>query len=692
MNQFYKEELHETLAELQKSRQREKKQAEENEAILAAISALRDAQNRQQIFNALIYVLQKYIDFDDALILSKTPQESQYRCLLSTDKAFRDTFWNKDIKFSRALAGEYIVLYDPQKLPLFKQFNHLGRDQVNSALLCGFSSEISQSVCILIGRRPGQLNAEAKSTLSRLMPLVVRALQDIEQKEKLQHMVELRTRELANNRQRFMDFAQSVGDWLWETDEKFNVTYLSSSSNEFINMISGNILDALDKLDQQDGSTKIASSIGRLEHFVDIDILQGERYISMSGKPYYANDGTFLGYRGTARDVTSKRKQVKALKQAQSEALQASKAKSEFLAVMSHEIRTPLNTVLGLIDVLKDSAINQEQSTALKQMESSAELLLVLISDILDLSKIESGHFLLDNQRANFRDIVNNSVNHFRPQAKSKQLELIVEIPPDIPQFILVDPTRLSQVFFNLVGNAVKFTAQGEVKVIVSQEKNELTIYVSDTGIGIPYETLNSLFSAFKQADSSITRKYGGTGLGLAISKHLIELMGGSISVDSLPGQGSQFVIKLPVTQVPSEKQQTEGKQKNVSCINKQILLVEDCKTNQMVINLLLNKLGHNVSLANNGRDALQLLEDQDTHFDLIFMDLSMPVMDGLEATAEIRRRKINTPIIALTAHAMESDREKCISAGMNGFVTKPVRTKELEETINGVFAQHSIT
>lgn len=688
MNEFYKEELHETLAELQKSRLREKKQAEENEAILATISALRDAQNREQIFKALTYVLKKYIDFDDALILSKEPQDNQYSCLLTTNSAFNNTSWNKDNKFTRALAGEYIVLYDPQKLPLFKQFNHLVHGTVNSALICGFSSEISQSVCILLGKDSGQLNAESKSTLSRLMPLVIRALQDIEQKEKLQQLVELRTRELANNRQRFIDFAQSVGDWLWETDDELNITYLSSSNGRFINRLTGNILDTLDGVDSGEGAGKIACKMGRIEAFVDIDILfEKQQFISMSGRPYYSDTGLFLGYRGIARDVTSKRNQVIALKQAQSEALQASKAKSEFLAVMSHEIRTPLNTVLGLIDVLKGSSFNRQQSQALKQMESSAELLLVLISDILDLSKIESGHFMLDNQRANFKEIVHNSINHFQPQAQSKHLDIVVDIEESVPEFILIDPTRLSQVLFNLVGNAIKFTSRGQITVAIRLKGQALEINVQDTGIGIAQETLDTLFTAFKQADSSITRKFGGTGLGLAISKHLIELMGGSIHVESIPGKGSHFIVMLPVVEAPHSEQVTGKTANSDSKANHQILVVEDCKTNQMVIKLLLNKLGHNVTVAANGREALEMLERQAGNFDLVFMDLSMPVMGGLETTTEARKRHIDIPIIALTAHALESDKKACLDAGMNGFVTKPIRTKELVDTMAQVLS-----
>ncbi|WED23184.1 ATP-binding protein [Vibrio sp. JC009] len=687
MTDFLKEELQEALVELQKSRLRERRFAEENDAILTAISALSDAQTKQQMFNALLVALKKYIHFDDALVLSKAEEQPNFCSFLSTNPAFDDTCWSHNSKFARALAGECLVMYDPAKISFFETLNHMGSGEIQSALICGVSSEISQSVIILAGKEKGQFNSDSKHTLSRLMPLVRRAMQEIDQKEKLQLMVDLRTRELENNRQRFIDFAQSTGDWLWETDHLLNISYHTTSTNSAILQIKKNLLISLNSLSKGSEAKRISAAIAKFEPFVDIELETGDgQFISISGKPYFTDKMNYLGYRGTAKDITSKRKQILALKQAQQQALQASQAKSEFLAVMSHEIRTPLNTIFGFMDILRDQ-MQDEQIDILKKVESSASLLGVLISDILDLSKIESGHFVLDPQTTNLPELIRDSVTHHIATAQSKGIDLHVDITPDVPEHIDVDSTRLTQILFNLVGNAVKFTTEGEVRLTAAcTDDNQLLIKVKDTGIGIPEDSIDSLFNAFQQADSSITRTFGGTGLGLAITRQLVSLMGGEIKVNSVIGQGSCFIVQMPITKILSGQKSEAISVDHPAPKSRKILLVEDNKTNQMLIEMLLKKLGHHVELASNGLESVDILTRKKQQFDLIFMDLSMPVMGGLEATSIIRSKAIQTPIIALTAHAMESDKESCLNAGMNGFVTKPIRSADLRQALKEVF------
>ncbi len=284
------------------------------------------------------------------------------------------------------------------------------------------------------------------------------------------------------------------------------------------------------------------------------------------------------------------------LAKAREEAERANQSKSEFLAMMSHEIRTPLNSVLGMLDILRQSTLTESQSEVLNQMECSADLLLAIISDILDLSKIESGSFRLSEQWTNLRDAVTLVVSQQKQVATSKNLSFEYQCNLDNNKQYWIDSTRLSQVLFNLIGNASKFTDFGGINVSVIERNGELVILVVDTGIGIPQSKVGHLFTAFHQGDSSITRRFGGTGLGLAITKHLVEMMRGTISVKSEENVGSHFEIKIPVLTRNNQDRPVKIEPNHPSkAVN--LLVVEDTESNQFVIKLILNKLGHNVLL-----------------------------------------------------------------------------------------------
>ncbi len=689
MDILEQESLQEALQELRRSTEREHRLAEENQAILTTVSAISSANNRQQIFNELLNVLRKYICFDDALVLMKTDKKESFSTLLSTNNTYDDIVWEEESKFTRALQGECILLYEPRK---FDEFSHLEDSlqvQLESALIIGISTEISQSLIILISKERGQITIKSKNILQRFRPLIERAVIDIDHKERLQSLVMARTEELLQNRQRFHDFANSVGDWLWETDAELNFTYYGNDNIDFLTIKNNNLKDTLCSCtcncNVRNNLTEIITAIENRDAFREQEVCVGNnsQWLSISGRAYYSDGGDFLGYRGSAKDITVKIKQLSDLKKAQQEALEASRAKSEFLAMMSHEIRTPLNTVLGLLDVLQHAPVVHEQNI-LQKMESSAELLLAIISDILDLSRIESGHFSLDNQHSQLKELITNSVQHHLPYAQKKHIRLETLFADDIPDTIWIDPTRLSQILFNLVGNAVKFTSEGKVCIRVHQEgMKQLYIEVHDTGIGIAQHTISSLFQPFKQADGTITRKFGGTGLGLTITKKLLDLMDGTIKVNSIEGKGSNFIITIPIIAPNQSPYSLQQEVYNEKITSKQILVAEDNKTNQMVIKLMLNKLGHKVTLANNGQEALDILLKEEKDIDLVFMDMSMPVLDGLSATRKIRSAGITLPIIALTAHAMETDKYDCLEAGMNAFITKPIRAKALEKIIN---------
>ncbi len=389
------------------------------------------------------------------------------------------------------------------------------------------------------------------------------------------------------------------------------------------------------------------------------------------------------------------------LEEAMRSAQAASQAKSEFLANISHELRTPMNGVLGMLDIALDRKVSPELKEQLQTAQSCAFSLLSLLNDILDLSKIEAGKMTLEEIPFDMRVLLADCIKAHQPKAAENSVSLRAEVASDVPQQIIGDPLRIRQIIANLVSNAVKFTEHGSVDVRVAGEfiprgQFQLQITVQDSGMGIPPDKLLYIFDKFTQADGSITRRFGGTGLGLAIIRSLVDLHGGEVHVQSELGRGTTFVVTLKCetdvatgasqeARLAAIPQSTPG----ASGSPARILVVEDNHVNQKVVTAVLRKRGFSIELANDGQEALDKLEKSAT-FDLVLMDVQMPVLDGLEATRLIRKdpRWDGLPIIAMTAHAMNGDKERCLEAGMNGYISKPVHPSHLLSTVDEFLLQ----
>ena len=410
--------------------------------------------------------------------------------------------------------------------------------------------------------------------------------------------------------------------------------------------------------------------------------------------PLLGDDGKPNQYIAIRHDITEHKKaEEERLRLAANThaAMEADRLKSEFLANMSHEIRTPLNGILGMTRLVLDTALNNEQRDSLLTVIRSGENLLTVINDILDFSKVEAGK--LDLELINFaiRPLLSDIEMTMSLAAISKNVSFVIEIDPTVGSAFKGDPGRLRQVLTNLIGNAIKFTGEGQIKITVSQtdisnQLKQLRFEVDDTGIGIPTEALSRMFQSFSQADSSTSRRFGGTGLGLSISRRLVELMGGKIGVESVLGKGSKFwfILDLPVGEVCENLLESSSQKKVQTSFPARILIAEDNPINQMVAMATLKNLGYRPHTVANGVEVLNALRE--VSYDLILMDCQMPELDGYETTIEIRKNSSlncqNIPIIAMTANALKGDLEKCLSVGMDDYISKPFQPSALHEII----------
>ncbi len=422
------------------------------------------------------------------------------------------------------------------------------------------------------------------------------------------------------------------------------------------------------------------------------------RWIRAQSFPVYDEQGARVRLVGVAEDITERRAIQNALMVAKQDAETASQAKTEFLTNMSHELRTPLNGILGMLQLTRDTTLNEEQADYIETAISSSKVLLNVINDILNIAQIEAGKLVLHKQLFSPHEILETIYRFFKHSTESKDINLTMNLEPNFPQYLIGDDVRIRQILFNLLGNSVKFTDSGSIDIYAQQlpfQRNkgmvDILFTISDSGIGIPSEKVAFVFESFTQVDGTYTRRYQGTGLGLGIVRSLVEYMNGSITVDTEAGEGTTMYVTLQLA-LPTENQalrdtQSDLLQPQITGLN--ILVVEDDRVNQIAISRMLQKMGHTATCVDNGQKAIDtLLRDP---FDCVFMDIQMPIMDGIEATKNIRTSANMTeissiPIIALTAHAMSEDRDNFLQVGMNDYMSKPVSFEQLTACLKRIF------
>ncbi len=541
-------------------------------------------------------------------------------------------------------------------------------------------------------------------------------------------IIDLRDDYIKSSQSRFQQLLENSDFWVWEIDIKGYFTYANARVETLLGysayeLVGKSMFDIMPKLEVRRIAPLYRDCVKNHHKIVDMLNIKHHQdghnvYLSTYATPFFNDNGELLGYRGVDKDITKDIKteqelkkqkilleqrekelklaniklmeQTQELRNANQYAQKALKIKSEFLANMSHDIRTPLNGVLGMTHLVLETHLDKQQKSYLEKIQSSAKGLLDIINDILDLSNNEEGKLLIERRDFTLYRTIEQVFSTVEISAKEKGLEIDFQYDNAIQELYVGDALRLSQILINLIGNAIKFTSKGYVKLFVSQGNGDTVRFeVSDTGIGLTHEQQNNIFKAFAQADGTTTRQYGGTGLGLAISKELVELMDGRIWCESELGRGSRFIFEIALEQgceiveIEDNKAYVRHlKQTMTKLSDSSILLVEDNVINQEIVVGLLKGSGILIDRACNGLESVEMYQANPDKYELILMDMQMPIMDGVEATQKLRALGATLPIIALSANVMQEDVNATQQAGMNYHLKKPLEIERLYETL----------
>lgn len=650
------------------------------------LAKLSQCEDEIGIFTAMNKMLQPLMKYQDCILLKK--ENAQCTLFAASNHNFHIDKWPHCALFSQAQERGFSLCQNSTEELEFTYLDELTKRNMQTCLIISTELEMGRFLYIFTNinliEHSGVVQSEIiKLYLQQVVLAFINLNRVVEQSSKSVRLLDDLT-------QLSTLFKELASEWFWRTDSdmKFvSVNNIESENKIYTQLfLKKKIMSLLTHNEKQNtqkwqGFSKLIEEHEDFSNF-EFEVNASQRlWVSLNGKSQFDELGQFIGYLGIAKDITFSKQREVALESAKLKAEEASNTKSKFLTVMSHEIRTPMNAIMGVIELLLDTELTQEQRQWLDYANSSADILYGLITDVLDFSKIESGTILLVNKPLNVKLLIENIVGQLHIIEDSDDIIFSINIDEKVPTFIMGDEFRLGQILFNIIGNAFKYTRSGSISLRVNVENALLNFEVKDSGVGIAKKDLALIFQPFRQVNDGINRESEGVGLGLSISKNLIELMDGSIDVHTQLGLGSTFSISIPLnTALESEVEKVSLQ--NRSTLN--ILVAEDNKTNQLLIKAFLEKLNHKVTVANDGAEAIEFMQLKS--FDLILMDIMMPTMDGLTATQHIRNELLSDiPIYALTANAATDDKASCFKVGMNKVLTKPIKFETLKASLNAL-------
>lgn len=678
------------------SSDRENSFSKEISILLRGLHAISEGSGIEDTMSVLSQTFHSIIDFEQLLIMQG--EGNVYETIYTEHFELKNFVLGNSNLIKRIVENEEtIVLYDANILSDVSVLPPKIKKLFNSVLITTIITRETTFLVFFISSEFFKINLDTRKKILRYFPLIYLAIQYGCFSTLLTDEIDKKTSQFKKSISKIQRFMEISNFAFWSTDhegfiqpETLGFKLSQHLKNIHEELQHHNIFELKCLNDDQNKHTS-EESIQELfnnrkdiyKYITPIKLKGTEYFISIQGQPNYDENNNFIGYIGMFYDISEEVRVNQTLEGAKRISDEVSRSKTQFLAMMSHEIKTPMQAIVGILDLLELTELSEEQRNLIKHVTHSANLLQTLLKDVLDYSRMGSNEMKLEELEFSIRFVMSSIVKQMMPKAKEQGIELVLDVSDNFPNFIIGDQTRLSQVIFNLIGNAIKFTQLGEVRLKAFVQKNKtMRFEISDTGIGISPEKCQILFHPFRQVDATMTRRFGGTGLGLAICRKIIELMNGQIGVESELGKGSTFWFVLPML-IPSSqslisvRSVVKTNDKDLTERHYNILLAEDSKVNQFIIKKMLENIGHTVKTVDNGKEAVEAVEKEEP--DLILMDLQMPEMDGIEASKRIIKYHPKLVILALTANASQTERIECRDAGMIDIVSKPVTIASLK-------------